>query len=105
MGNDADYWVEIGRRLGIEVIAPANLKVPGIETQFTALLPQFGAASGMVVDADWNAIEPHRAALTAAGYGYSCVTAGDAADTDSVTEMLADWGWTSASPKPDWLAA
>lgn len=105
MGNDADYWLEIGRRLGIEVVAPANLKVSGVEARFTALLPQFGGEAGMIVDANWSAIEPHASALTAAGYGFSCVGAGDATNPDSAIEMLADWGWTSVEPKPAWLTA
>jgi hypothetical protein len=109
--TDADLWLELGRRLGIEVIAPVEIEFAGIKAHFTALLPQFGAPSGMIVDADWKAIEPHKSALLAAGYGYSCVGAGDAADVDdfdamaSAREMLADWGWSSNSPKPHWLEA
>ena len=109
MSAEADYWLDLAHRLGIEVIAPIEIELSGVQAPFTALLPQFGAPAGMVVDADWNAIEPHQSALVAAGYGYSCVGAGDLAELDdpeviaSTREMLADWGWSSASPKPDWL--
>jgi hypothetical protein len=109
MSNDTDHWLELGRRLGIEVIAPVEIELEGEKARFTALLPQFGAPSGMILDADWEVIEPHKSALLAAGYGYSCVGARDAAafddpETLDVTgEMLADWGWSSASPKPEWL--
>ena len=103
MGNDAGYWNEIGRRLGIEVVAPAYVEVSGVEACFTALLPQFGGVAGMIVDANWSAIEPHKSALIAAGYVYSCVRAGDPKGEHLPIEMLADWGWTSDQPKPDWL--
>jgi hypothetical protein len=105
MGSDADYWLEIGRRLGIEVVAPAQVELSGVVARFTALLPQFGGAKGMIVDANWSAIEPHAPALVAAGYGFSCVQAGDAMDPDCPTEMLADWGWTSDAPQPEWLTS
>jgi len=85
-------------------VAPFNLELDGVQMHFTALLPQFGAPAGMVVDADWNVIAPHRHRLLAAGYGFSCVGPGE--PTDDVldgSEMLSDWGWTSASPKPAWL--
>jgi hypothetical protein len=111
MKTDADLWLELGRRLRIDVIAPIEIEVGGVKARFTALLPQFGAPAGMIVDADWEAIGPHKSALLAGGYGFSCVGAGDAADLDdpeamaSAREMLADWGWSSNSPKPEWLAA
>jgi len=59
----------------------------------------------MVIDANWRAIEPYASNLIAAGYGYSCVAPGDATDPDLPIEMLADWGWTSPLPKPEWLTA
>jgi hypothetical protein len=102
MGTEAEYWLEVGRRLGIEVVAPVSLVLSGVEARFTALMPQFGGTAGIVVDADWNAIAHHASALSAAGYGYSCVDAGDAS-ADLPIGMLADWGWTSAQPKPEWL--
>jgi hypothetical protein len=103
MTDKANCWREIGLRLGIEVIAPARVCLAGNEAQFTALLPQFGAESGMIVDAEWSAIEPHCAALIEAGYGYSCVTLDHAAGAENVVEILSDWGWTDNAPKPNWL--
>src|SRR3954462_12722818 len=99
MKTDANCWLEFGRRLGIEVIAPVEIELAGVKAHFTALLPQFGAPAGMIVDADWDKIEPHKSALLAAGYGFSCVSAGDTADLDypqrmaAAREMLADWRW------------
>jgi hypothetical protein len=109
MSKDSCHWLELGRRFGIEVIAPVEIELAGAKAQFAALLPQFGAPSGMIVDADWKVIEPHKSALLSAGYGYSCVVAGDPAEFNDpeilaiAGEMLADWGWSSASPKPEWL--
>jgi len=111
METDANYWLELGRRLDIEVLAPVEIELSGVKAHFTALLPQFGAPAGMIVDADWEAIEPHKSALLAAGYGFSCASAGDPARFDdpeeiaSAREMLADWSWSSTSPRPDWLRA
>jgi hypothetical protein len=110
MKTDADCWLDLAHRLGIEIIAPFNLELSGVRVKFTALLPQFGAPAGMVVDADWSNIDPHQSSLLAAGYGFSCVGPGDPTDLDdpeqmaATREMLADWGWSGASPKPDWLA-
>lgn len=109
MGTDENGWMEFGRRLGIRVLAPAEIDLGGVKARFTALLPQFGGPAGMVVDADWSVIGPHSDALSASGYGYSCVGArkpenfDDAEATAAAREMLADWGWTSAAPKPAWL--
>ena len=108
METDAKYWLEIGRRFGIEVIAPVQIELAGTKALFTALLPQFGAPAGMVVDADWDKIEPHKSSLLTAGYGFSCVSV-SRADLNhpegmaSAREMLADWSWSSPTPKPDWL--
>jgi hypothetical protein len=103
MKSTAEHWRELGSRLGIEVIAPCELELDGRRVGFTALLPQFGAPRGMVVDADYDVIEPHRSSLLAAGYGYSCCELRDNAGEDPPIEMLADWGWSGESPKPNWL--
>ena len=109
MESDTDYWREFGRRLGIEVVAPAEVQLAGATARFSALLPQFGGPAGMIVDADWEVIEPHKSALLSAGYGFSCVGAGNLRDLQnpeilaSAREMLADWGWSSSAPEPDWL--
>ncbi len=104
------YWRELGRFFGIEVITPLEIELSGVKVRFTALLPQFGAAKGLIVDANWDAIAPHESALLNAGYGFSCVGAGDPNrfdkpdETNSAREMLVDWGWTDAAPAPEWLA-
>jgi len=103
METDAENWKALAHRLGIDIIAPFDVELSGVQMHFTALLPQFGAPAGMVIDTDWTAIEPHQSSLRAAGYGFACVEPGDPTDIISAQEMLSDWGWTSTSPKPDWL--
>jgi len=101
MTTEAENWMALAHRLGIDIISPFDVELAGIQRQFTALLPQFGAPAGMVVDAGWDAIEPHQSDLLAAGYGFSCVEAPES--DENVDEMLSDWGWSSPLPKPDWL--
>ena len=100
MTTDAENWIVVADRLGIDVIAPFVVELSGVQTQFTALLRQFGAPAGMVVDRDWNNIQPHQSSLLAASYGFSCV---GPPSPDGGIDMLSDWGWTSPLPKPDWL--
>lgn len=59
----------------------------------------------MIVEAEWGALEPHLGALGEAGYGYSCVTLELEVDPQTVAEMLTEWGWRDAAPKPVWLVA
>lgn len=93
MSVQHEYWQRTGARLGIEVIAPATVDLAGRSVRFAALLPQFGGPNGMLVDPDWSAIEPHVAALEAAGFSFSCVTIGSDADDASLWDMLRDWTW------------
>lgn len=69
---------------------------------FTALLPQIGGESGMIVDPEWTVIEPHADMLWKLGYGYSAVSLGLDDDYDSAREMLRDWGWSAAEQEPSW---
>ena len=98
---DTDVWKRQAERLSIEIVAPFKLPFADTEVSFAALLPQFGAPKGMVVDRDWDALEPFADSLSEAGYGYSCVEPGH--DLQSLKEMLADWGWSSDEPAPSWL--
>jgi hypothetical protein len=101
MMSDAQKWMAAAQRLGIDVVAPFDVELAGVEARFTALLPQFGAPAGMIVDGDWEILKKYKSDLLAKGYGYSCVEPPD--PNANINEMLSDWGWTDASPKPDWL--
>ena len=103
MKSASECWLKVGQQLDIEVRAPFEVELDGGRVHFAALLPQFGAPRGMVVDDDSDKIWAHRRSLLAAGYGFSCVELNDCTNVDPPVEMLADWGWSSDSPTPDWL--
>jgi hypothetical protein len=98
-----DYWQQLGKHLGIEVVSPFVFNSPQGSVEFTALLPQFGAPRGMVVEGDWGALEPFADELCDRGFGFSCCEGGKYEDADPPLDMLRDWGWSSAAGKPDWL--
>ncbi len=102
MTEEVNRWRTLASRLGVEVIAPATILVEGESVTFTALLPQFGAANGMIAHPDWETIEPHADALLKLGYGYSAVTLGSDVDDEGARAMLRDWSWSASEPTPQW---
>ena len=102
MSNQVAHWRELAFRLGFQVTAPATIPVGDGSATFTALLPQFGGENGMIADPYWEAISPYADALLRLGYGYSAVEIGSNPDDESAKEMLRDWGWSAAEPKPSW---
>jgi hypothetical protein len=100
---ETNYWQQLGKHLGIEIVSPFVFESGQASVEFTALLPQFGAPRGMVVDGDWKVLEPYAGALCDAGYGFSCCEGGEYNDADPPLDMLRDWGWSSTARKPDWL--
>ena len=109
MDKDIIYWREVGRFFNIEMIAPVEIELAGIIVCFTALLPQFGSANGMIVDADCDIFTQHEPTLLDAGYGFSCVGTGELdsltmpEEKEAICEMLVDWGWTDTAPEPEWF--
>jgi hypothetical protein len=78
----------------------------GSRIKASALVKNFGAKHGMIVDADYAVIEPHSRTLVKCGYGYSAALGGspDTYRRESMIEVLADWGWLgSPDKKPIWL--
>jgi hypothetical protein len=100
---ETNYWQQLGKHLGIEVVSPFVFESAQGSVEFTALLPQFGAPRGMIVDGDWGVLEPHTAALRDAGYGFSCCDGGEYDHTEPPLGMLRDWGWSGTTHKPEWL--
>jgi hypothetical protein len=100
---ELNYWQRLGNHLGIEVISPFVFPSNQGPVEFTALLTQFGAPRGMVVDADYDVIRPHAEALRDAGYGYSCCGGGEYDEGKPPLSMLKDWTWSSEDPRPNWL--
>lgn len=101
MSIQVNRWRELGARLGLQVEALATVALDDTSATFTALLPQLGAKNGMIAGSDWDAISPFADALLRQDYGFSVVEIGDGED-ESVKEMLRDWGWSAAEPKPAW---
>ena len=101
------FWRTVSEDLGIEVVAPFHLLMAdGSQLTATALVKQFGAKNGMVVDADYAVLEPHTQSLVANSYGYSAISSRDAQlyERTNLIEALADWGWSGAADqKPSWL--
>ena len=102
MIDQTHRWRDLGSRLGFRVVAPVALDLEGESVSFTALLPDFGGAQGMIAEPDGEFLSHYWDALTRRGYGFSCVELGADDDDDSACEMLRDWGWASTDPEPDW---
>jgi hypothetical protein len=97
------FWQQLGKHLGVEVVSPFVFESNEGPVEFAALLPQFGARRGIVVDRDWEALGPHADALCAEGFGFSCCEVGEYDERKPPLDMLRDWEWSSTAPKPDWL--
>jgi hypothetical protein len=103
MSIQSERWRHLADHLGIGVVAPFQLAIGGERATFAALLPQFGGSAGMIVDPEWESIEPHSDSLFETGYGYSAVTLDDTVTDEDAREMLRDWGWSGSATRPDWL--
>jgi hypothetical protein len=101
----SEYWLEAGEVLGFVVEAPYQATLPdGRSFSFSALLPQFGAAKGMLLTDRYDSFASAAEALVAAGFGYSVLSTPVGAPVpDDVLYVLQDWGWSSSSPPPAWL--
>lgn len=98
-----DHWLAVAKQLNVQVTAPYETTLYGKQITFAAYFQHFGGLCGIVTDPDWSVISPHVDALSAAGFGYSCVSFEKEIDLESLREVLADWGWTgSPEDKPQW---
>lgn len=103
-------WIQACADLGIDVVVPASVSLGSRTISALALLPEFGAPSGMVIfghrgsDQDCTVDE---IALVSAGYGYSYLGASyETYERDLFIDTMNDWGWSSATrPPPRWFAA
>jgi hypothetical protein len=99
----------VGDDLKIQIITPFEAVFSdGSRVQVAALVKDFGAAQGMLIDADYGVLKPHVALLLESGYGYSS-NLGHHPSGYTRTTMIAilqDWGWSgSDNQKPDWLGS
>jgi len=94
--------------LGVDITVPFELEIDGERLRFDALIRNFGARNGMVIDRDSKVISEHGARLIELGYGYSCFDfeswIASPYDRQSTIETLSDWGWSGpASERPEWV--
>ena len=101
----SEYWSEAGKLLGFAVEAPYQATLPdGRSFSFSARLPQFGAAKGMLLSDRYEPFASAVEALIEAGFGYSVLGAPDYPPAaEDILDVLQDWGWSSSSPPPSWL--
>jgi hypothetical protein len=90
-----EHWREAARDLGLNLEAPFVLLLPsGGEVPARLLLRHFGAAHGMIVVTDFEAIRCVCEQVVAAGYGFSTLSEprpGERYDRESFITMLRDW--------------
>ena len=79
------------QRYDLVIDAPFIIDVAGDCLEFEYRIGGYGARRGMVVDKDWNRIDPVRKQLLAMGFGYSCFDLSKC-DAESFQEVLDDWG-------------
>jgi hypothetical protein len=98
-----DHWLAVAKELNVQVTAPYKVTLDGKQIVFAAYFQHFGSSCGIVIDSDWSVIGTHADALSAAGFGYSCVSFERGTDLESLREVLVDWGWTGPpEDKPEW---
>jgi len=78
----------------LEIISPFQIEISGKTIEFEFLLKDYGAAKGMVIDSNWEKIEPVSDILIELGYGYSCFEITKFSIEDFGT-VLDDWGKTN----------
>ncbi len=100
------FWLRVADDLCLKIVAPYKAQFPdGSCLEVSALVKNFGAPQGMLVDPDYDVLAPHTRRMRECGYGYSAMLGGpvDQYDRESVIEVLNDWGWCGAQGKaPDW---
>jgi len=113
--NDSDrallreQWRNVSGALEIEFLAPIIIDAhTGERFEFACLLPQFGAARGMLIDVVAGHIASARQAASLGGFALSTMapeTRLEVRPADYI-ECLLDWGWTARNQSPpDWYVA
>ncbi|MEI6788557.1 MAG: hypothetical protein WCL49_08775 [bacterium] len=100
----AKAWLQAGRELGVEVVAPFSLRSPAGEVvEYIALVRNFGTDKGMLLLADFGAKGSMQLAQ-AEGFSFSCLSESYAEfDRQRFIDALNDWGWTGSDKQaPNW---
>ena len=79
----------------LDIESPFNLQVGDKNLNFQCLIKGYGSSRGMVIDADWNKINPLKEKLVEMGFGYSCFDI-ENSDINGFKELLDDWGVSNA---------
>jgi hypothetical protein len=103
-------WRVAAKDLGLDIVAPYELRGKKFSVKAEVLLKNFGSPKGMLIVSDYGVIKPVRDELIALGYGFATMTEPeqDWPFTDeeraAFIEMLDDWRW-SGKPEdaPEWL--
>jgi len=104
----AREWLEAAAQLGLQVVAPYTLELPGgVQVEVDLLLKSFGGSDGMLLVTDDARLEPHLSAIDWERFGFTTVpepAPGEALDIEAVIEVLREWGWSGAlADRPAWL--
>ena len=108
MKNLQSFLQQACQELGLDIVIPFSLNVrEGIQIKAQVLLPQLGAANGMIIVNDYEELSGVASELLSMGYGYSILDEplpSEDYDLESCVEMFSDWGWGNINEgKPDWM--
>jgi hypothetical protein len=103
-------WQAARDDLGIEIIAPYTVGLPGGHTLTAKLLvKQFGHRNGTLIFTNAEEVWSHRKDLAAFGYAYSVLEeptsdTDERYDRDVFISMLSEWEWTgNEQEQPKWV--
>jgi hypothetical protein len=101
------FWQRVAEDLDVDIVTPFEATFSdGSRLRVSALVKNFATTRGMLVNADYDVLEPHKHKIVESGYGYSSNLGGppDQYERSSMIDVLKDWGWSGAADqKPDWL--
>src|ERR1044072_7445010 len=97
-----DQWRRAAQELGIKCQIPYTLvAIDGATFEFACLLPQFGAARGMLIGATYNKAAAD--AALSAGFAFSHFDAEPQYvpfEIAGYVDCLKDWGWAVPREQP-----
>jgi len=104
-------WLQIGKELGVEIIAPFTFEIHGRLHVCIAYLPHFGGSKGIVLDGTrpprFEIDEELAKDAKSAGHGCSFLNTEcyQTYDREAAIETLSEWGFYGPSEdRPAWLA-
>lgn len=99
-------WKHATEQLGISIISPFEVAVPGGQAVCGEFLVEhFGGDNGTIVVTRYERVKPFIDKLATLGYGFSVLSEDGDYSVDGIAEMLSEWGWTGSDrERPRWLA-